>query len=76
MTCPRVEVLDGFSGAGQLLPGVIARVVKPDGTLAGYDEAGELVVYSPSNALRYENNAEAWVTRIISMMCRVESNAY
>ncbi|KAF9019187.1 phenylacetyl-CoA ligase [Hymenopellis radicata] len=50
----------GTSGsAGQLLPGIIARVVKPDGTLAGYDEAGELVVYSPSNALRYENNAEA-----------------
>ncbi|KAJ6584758.1 phenylacetyl-CoA ligase [Mycena capillaripes] len=46
-------------GAGRLVPGVIARVVKTDGTLGGYDEVGELVVKAPSNALGYYNNAQA-----------------
>ncbi|KAF8871809.1 phenylacetyl-CoA ligase [Infundibulicybe gibba] len=44
---------------GQLLPGIIARVVKPDGTLVGYDEPGELVVYSPANAMGYLDNEHA-----------------
>lgn len=48
-----------FSGGGQLLPGVVAKVVKPDGSLANYDEPGELVTWSPSNALRYQNDAQA-----------------
>ncbi|KAF8895161.1 hypothetical protein BD779DRAFT_1668498 [Infundibulicybe gibba] len=39
--------------------GTIARVVKPDGTLVGYDEPGELVVYSPSNAIGYLGNEKA-----------------
>ncbi|KAJ7043903.1 phenylacetyl-CoA ligase [Mycena alexandri] len=46
-------------GAGQLLPGVVARVLKTDGTLAGYSEIGELVTKAPSNALGYFNNAQA-----------------
>lgn len=45
--------------AGRLLPGLEAKVVKSDGTLAGYDEPGELVVRGPSVALRYENNPKA-----------------
>ncbi|KAG6872214.1 hypothetical protein C0992_009757, partial [Termitomyces sp. T32_za158] len=45
--------------AGQLLPGTIARTVKADGSLAGYDEAGELYIKTPSVALGYANNAEA-----------------
>ncbi|KAJ7264017.1 phenylacetyl-CoA ligase [Mycena haematopus] len=45
--------------AGNLLPGVQARVVKKDGTLAGYNEPGELVVKSPSRALGYYKNQEA-----------------
>ncbi|CAA7269124.1 unnamed protein product [Cyclocybe aegerita] len=50
----------GVSGSsGQLLPGTIARVVKQDGSLAGYDEAGELVIKTPSVALGYANNAQA-----------------
>ncbi|KAJ7712446.1 phenylacetyl-CoA ligase [Mycena metata] len=46
-------------GAGQLLPGVVARVRKTDGTFAGYNEIGELVIKAPSNALGYFNNAQA-----------------
>lgn len=46
-------------GSGALLPGVRARVVKPDGTLAMVGETGELVVTGPSIALRYENDPQA-----------------
>lgn len=48
-------------GSGVLLPGVVARVVKADGALAGYDEPGELVVKTPSVALGYANNLQACV---------------
>ncbi|PPQ93094.1 hypothetical protein CVT25_003126 [Psilocybe cyanescens] len=50
----------GVSGSsGHLLPGIAARVVKQDGTLADYGEAGELFISTPSVALGYANNAEA-----------------
>ncbi|CAE6467638.1 unnamed protein product [Rhizoctonia solani] len=45
--------------AGRILPNTIAKVVKTDGTLAGLDEPGELVVKGPQMALRYSNNEQA-----------------
>ncbi|EIN14039.1 phenylacetyl-CoA ligase [Punctularia strigosozonata HHB-11173 SS5] len=48
-----------LGSAGKLMPGVTARVIKEDGSLGGVNDVGELVVASPSNALRYENNPEA-----------------
>jgi acyl-coenzyme A synthetase/AMP-(fatty) acid ligase len=48
-----------LSGAGHLFPGVKARVVKLDGTEAGYDEPGELIIWTPSRALGYYNNEQA-----------------
>ncbi|QRV83536.1 AMP binding enzyme [Ceratobasidium sp. AG-Ba] len=45
--------------AGQLINNTTAKVVKQDGTLAGYDEPGELVVAGPQMTLRYENNEAA-----------------
>jgi 4-coumarate--CoA ligase len=45
--------------AGRLLPGVTARVLKEDGSLAKFREVGELLVKAPSNALRYTNDAKA-----------------
>lgn len=54
-------ILNYVLGAGQLIPGTVARVVKVDGSLAGYDEPGELVIKSPSVALGYINNATAFV---------------
>lgn len=45
--------------AGRLNPGVVARVVKPDGSLAGFNEPGELRVKTPSLALGYWNNEQA-----------------
>lgn len=51
-------------GSGQLLPGTVARIVKADGSLAGYDEPGELVIKCPSVALGYANNAAAFVSSL------------
>lgn len=48
-----------LGSAGQLLPGVRARILKPNGTYGGPGEQGELVTYSPSNALGYTNNEQA-----------------
>lgn len=45
--------------AGRLLPGVVARVVKVDGSLARFDEPGELQLKMASLALGYQNNEEA-----------------
>ncbi|KAI0634245.1 acetyl-CoA synthetase-like protein [Trametes polyzona] len=45
--------------SGVLLPGIVARVVKPDGTLAGFNELGELHLQTPSISLGYLNNPTA-----------------
>lgn len=45
--------------AGRLLPGVVARVMKADGTFAGFNEPGELQVKMPSLALGYWNDEKA-----------------
>lgn len=50
----------GTSGsAGQLMPGCIARVAKPDGTLASANEPGELFVSTPGMAIGYYGDEEA-----------------
>ena len=46
--------------AGRLLPGITARVVKPDGSLASEGEKGALIVTGPSMALGYLNNKTAY----------------
>ncbi|KZT30745.1 amp dependent CoA ligase [Neolentinus lepideus HHB14362 ss-1] len=56
---PAEQRIGVLGSAGQLIPGVVARVVKEDGSLAKPGELGELVVKSPSNALGYFNNVEA-----------------
>lgn len=54
------ETRIGVTGSsGRLLPGVVVRVLKADGTLAGFNELGELHVKIPSLALGYWNNEEA-----------------
>ncbi|EIW81329.1 amp dependent CoA ligase [Coniophora puteana RWD-64-598 SS2] len=45
--------------SGTLAPGITARVVRPDGSLAGVNEPGELWLKSPALALGYYNNPEA-----------------
>ncbi|KDQ25943.1 hypothetical protein PLEOSDRAFT_1045992 [Pleurotus ostreatus PC15] len=48
-----------FGSGGQLMPGIVARVEKQDGTLAGFDEPGHLVIKTPSVTLGYADNEEA-----------------
>lgn len=48
-------------GGGHLLPGIQARVIKADGTLARYGEPGELLVKGDSMALGYFNDENAYV---------------
>lgn len=50
---------DLSGSVGQIIPGITARVEKRDGSLAGFDEPGELVVKTPSLALGYAGNPEA-----------------
>ncbi|KAJ7098381.1 hypothetical protein C8R44DRAFT_811481 [Mycena epipterygia] len=45
--------------AGELVPGAVARVVKPNGALAECNEAGQLLVKTPSIALGYLNDEDA-----------------
>jgi len=44
---------------GRLVPGIVAKVVKHDGTLAGFNEPGELQVKMASVALGYVDNDDA-----------------
>lgn len=60
LTFPRLDMkICTLGSSGVLLPGVTAKVVKEDGTLAGFDEQGELFVKAPSLALGYYKNPEA-----------------
>ncbi|QRV82003.1 AMP binding enzyme [Ceratobasidium sp. AG-Ba] len=43
-------------GSGHIITNTTIKIIKTDGTLAGYDEPGELVVTGPQMALRYDNN--------------------
>ncbi|KAI0937764.1 hypothetical protein AcW1_003837 [Taiwanofungus camphoratus] len=57
---PRLDQKIGTLGSsGVLIPGIKARVIKADGSLAAYGEPGEFVVSGPSVALGYWNNEKA-----------------
>lgn len=57
---PPTQRVGTVGSAGQLIPGIVARVVKPDGSLASEGEQGELVVTGPSMSLGYFNNEAAY----------------
>ncbi|KAG6817716.1 hypothetical protein H0H87_004507 [Tephrocybe sp. NHM501043] len=62
---PMTQKIGTLGSAGQLLPGIVAKVVKEDGTLAKEGEQGELVVKGPSMALYYLNNEAAYVELLL-----------
>ncbi|KAF8701570.1 acetyl-CoA synthetase, partial [Rhizoctonia solani] len=52
----------GIAGsAGRLPQNTTAKLVKPDGTLAGYNKPGKLVVRGPQLTLQYKGDAAAFV---------------
>ena len=53
------QKISTLGSAGQLIPGIVARILKSDGTYGGFGEQGELVVKSPANALCYSNDEQA-----------------
>ena len=60
LTFPQIDMKVATLGSGgQLMAGNVARLLKSDGTWAGYNEPGELIVKSPTAALCYYNNPEA-----------------
>jgi 4-coumarate--CoA ligase len=62
ITFPRIDMqVCTFGSGGQLLQGNVCRVLKPDGTYAGYNEPGELLIKGPTLALCYLNNEQAYV---------------
>ncbi|KAI0772950.1 phenylacetyl-CoA ligase [Trametes elegans] len=56
---PISQKVGTLGSAGQLIPGIVAKVVKPDGSLAGVGEPGELLLKGPQIALGYYQNEEA-----------------
>ncbi|KAI6030528.1 hypothetical protein F5J12DRAFT_801095 [Pisolithus orientalis] len=57
--CPLETKTDLSGSSGVLLPGISARVERPDRSLADWGELGELVIKSPALALGYTNDSEA-----------------
>ncbi|EPQ60491.1 acetyl-CoA synthetase-like protein [Gloeophyllum trabeum ATCC 11539] len=56
---PRGQKVGRSGAAGRLVPGTVARVVKPDGSLAKAGETGELVVSGPQVTLGYYKDDKA-----------------
>ncbi|KAK7057601.1 acetyl-CoA synthetase-like protein [Favolaschia claudopus] len=64
------------ASVGKLLPGVVWKVVKPDGKLAARGEKGELWVRTPSMAAGYHNNEESWQDTFVDGWLRSGDEVY
>lgn len=70
--------LKGVSGsAGQLITNCVARVVKPDGSLGGIGDEGELVIKTPATSLNYYlNDAQASKETFVDGWLRTGDEVY
>ncbi|KZT02013.1 amp dependent CoA ligase [Laetiporus sulphureus 93-53] len=60
LSMPRLDMKIATPGSsGVLLPGVTARILRADGSLASRNEPGQLVATGPAMALCYSNNEQA-----------------
>jgi len=73
---PLTQKVSTPGSAGQLIPGVSARILKSDGTYGRFGEQGELVFKSPSNALYYRDNEEATRATFIDGWVRTGDEGY
>ncbi|KZT65757.1 acetyl-CoA synthetase-like protein [Daedalea quercina L-15889] len=60
-TWPLSQKVGTFGSSGQLVAGTTVKIVKPDGSLAGVGEPGELWVKGAQVVLGYYGNPEAYV---------------
>ncbi|KAF8920769.1 acetyl-CoA synthetase-like protein [Mucidula mucida] len=64
------------ASVGKLLPGVIWKVIRADGSLAERGEKGELWVKTPSMATGYRNNLESWSDTFVDGWLRSGDEVY
>ncbi|KAJ7153580.1 acetyl-CoA synthetase-like protein [Mycena crocata] len=64
------------ASVGKLLPGVVWKVIRPDGSLAQPWEKGELWVKTPSMATGYRNNLESWSDTFVDGWLRSGDEVY
>ncbi|KAF8146903.1 acetyl-CoA synthetase-like protein [Mycena galopus ATCC 62051] len=64
------------ASVGKLLPGVVWKVVRSDGTLAERGEKGELWVRTPSMAAGYHQNPESWSDTFVDGWLRSGDEVY
>jgi 4-coumarate--CoA ligase len=58
---PTDKKIGTLGSAGQIVPGIVARIIKADGTFGRHGEQGELIVRTPASALCYSNEERAQV---------------
>ncbi|KAJ6475242.1 acetyl-CoA synthetase-like protein [Mycena vitilis] len=64
------------ASVGRLLPGVVWKVIRPDGLVAERGEKGELWVKTPSMAAGYRNNLESWSDTFVDGWLRSGDEVY
>ncbi|KAJ7643428.1 phenylacetyl-CoA ligase, partial [Mycena polygramma] len=76
LTMPPLNRRVATEAVGHLLPGCTARVVKPDGSLGGVCETGELYVTGPSLATHYVNNEQLSKSTFVDGWVRTGDEVY
>ncbi|KAI8989046.1 phenylacetyl-CoA ligase [Trametes punicea] len=73
---PLTQRIGTLGSAGQLMPGVVAKVVRPDGSLARVGERGELLLQGDQVALGYYKNEQATKETFVDGWLRTGDEVY